>query len=258
MGAPKKQAARAAFDLNMEDAEILVNLAEMLTNRRARKMRREMRQRIGDALRIPQKARDHLECLESDIAFVAFKPGNAEWRERLDEPNLRPLLRQAIVAGCAAVETYCADRVIERLPAVLKRDPPPSRLLEMSMTVQDYLRIEQDYVRKTWGLRQLIELEVREKASTAPSQIGALFALVGESKVLARVDAQRKVGKNSTHTTLERVTKRRNRIAHQGDRVNRSRAMITVEEVRTDLAALRSIVHTLDDITCQTATPAKK
>lgn len=41
MGAPPKLTAREAFDLNLEDAEILVDLAKTLVNNRQRRMRRE-------------------------------------------------------------------------------------------------------------------------------------------------------------------------------------------------------------------------
>ncbi|GAA1463376.1 HEPN domain-containing protein [Nocardiopsis exhalans] len=249
MGGTKKPTAREAFDLNMDDAKILVELAEMLTNQRRRRMRTEKRKRVGEALRYSQKEWDELECLESDSAFIVFKPGYAHWRERLDERNLRPLLRQAIVAACAAVETFCADRVMERLSGALKLKPPPPRLLELSMTVADYLRIDEQYERTQWGLRQLIELEVREKASTAPSQVGALFALVGEKGLLAKVDGKRGLAKTSTHQSLEEITERRNRIAHQGDRVGHGRATISVQEVRQDLGCLVSIVNALDQLT---------
>lgn len=249
MARTKKPTAREAFDLNIEDARILVDLAEMLTNQRRRKMRTEKRKRVGEALRYSRKEWDKLECLESESAFVVFKPGHAQWRERLDEKQLRPLLRQAIVAACAAVETFCADRVMERLSGALKLDPLPSGLLELSMTVADYRRIEQQYERKQWGLRQLIELEVREKASTAPSQVGALFSLVAEKKLLTRVDGKRRVGKGSSHQSLEEITRRRNRIAHEGDRVGQGRATISVQEVRQGLDCLVSIVDALDDLT---------
>ena len=60
--------------------------------------------------------------------FIAFKPGSAQLRGSLIHENLRPLLRQALVAGCAAVETYVADRTMELLGPCFaqKRSPPVS------------------------------------------------------------------------------------------------------------------------------------
>lgn len=209
-------------------------------------MRREKRERLGDALSLPQKHWDELECLENDRVFVTFKPGHASLREKLQEPNLRPLLRQALVAACAAIETFCADRVMERYSAAISSIPPPGGLLELSMTVGDYLAIEEKYEKRGWGLRQVVELEVRMRASPAPAQIGQLFSLVGERKLMTRVDKRRKVAVNESTTELERIVDRRNLIAHTGDRLGRGRATITVAEVEADLAVIVSIIDALD------------
>jgi hypothetical protein len=59
------------------------------------------------------------------------------------------------------------------------------------MTVHEYLDIERRYKRRACGLRQIIEAEVRKKASPAPSQIGVLFALVDQRSLWRRVDQRR-------------------------------------------------------------------
>jgi hypothetical protein len=237
--------ARDAFNLNIEDAETLVELAKLLKNRRKRSMRRELRERVGQALRLPRRQWDDLECLESDAVFAIFKPGHAQWRERLTEPALRPMLRQALVAGCAAVETFCADRVMERYAGAMKLRERPQRLRELTLTIEMHLAI-QAHGKPGQGLRNAVQEQVRELASPAPAQIGKLFALVGESKLLTRVDARRKVAKGTTTAELQRIVDRRNRIAHEGDRLGRGRAAITVEEVETDLRILISVIDALD------------
>ncbi|WP_433229317.1 HEPN domain-containing protein [Actinomadura formosensis] len=244
-GAPPKLSARDAFNLNIEDAETLVALAKLLQNRRTRKMRRELRQRAGEALRLPQKQWNDLECLESDAVFAIFKPGHASWRERLTEPALRPLLRQALVAACAAVETFCADRVMERYSATMKLEERPRRLLDLPLTVETHLDI-QSHGKPGQGLRNAVETQVRQLASPAPAQIGELFALVGEKRLLTRVDGRRGVAKETTTADLQRIVERRNRIAHTGDRAGRGRAAITVAEVEADLSILVSIIDALD------------
>jgi hypothetical protein len=249
MGAPPKMSARDAFNLNIQDAQMLVELASLLSNQRVRRMRRELRERLGDALSIPQRRWDDLECLENERVFVTFKPGHAGWRDRLTDVDLRPLLRQALVAGCAAVETFCADRVMERYSAAVKQAPPPSRLLELSLTVDQYLTIQGKYQKMGWGLRQVVEMEVRQRASPAPAQIGQLFALVGEKGLLARVDKRRKVSKGVTEAQLNRIVDRRNLIAHTGDRSGRGRAVITTVEVEADIGLLISIIDGLDEET---------
>ena len=169
----RKPKSREAFDLNMNDAETLVSIAKLLENERINRMRAELRTRIGTALRIPRAKHSALECLENQQVFIAFKPGSAHLRGSLTHENLRPLLRQALVAGCAAVETYVADRTMELLGPVLRAKEKPPRLLELTMTVQQYLKV-QSYQRQNWGLRDLIEDQVLLRASTSPSSIGML------------------------------------------------------------------------------------
>ena len=246
----RKPKSREAFDLNMNDAETLVSIAKLLENERINRMRAELRTRIGTALRIPRAKHSALECLENKQVFIAFKPGSAHLRGSLTHENLRPLLRQALVAGCAAVETYVADRTMELLGPVLRAKEKPPRLLELTMTVQQYLKV-QSYQRQNWGLRDLIEDQVLLKASTSPSSIGMLMSMVGVPKVWAAVDAKRGVVKGSSEKALETITLRRNRIAHSGDRQGRGRAPITVAEVERDLACLVEIVSALDQVTGQ-------
>ena len=220
------------------------------SNQRVRRMRQELRDRLGEALNVPRKRRMELECLQNEQVFVTFLPGHAEWRGRLGKAGgLGPLLRQAIVAACAAVETFCADRIMERYSSAMKEKPPPSRLLELSLTVDQHLAIQRQYQKPAWGLRALVELEVRQRASPAPAQIGQLFALVGEKNLLARVDEQRGVSRGKTMTELDKIKDRRNAIAHTGDRKGRGRAVITIAEVEADLQLLKSIIDALDELT---------
>ncbi|MGC0319363.1 hypothetical protein [Kitasatospora acidiphila] len=160
------------------------------------------------------------------------------------------LLRAAggFVCPRLEVETFCADRVMERYSAAMKQKPPPDRLLELSLTVDDHLTIQKK-AKPGLGLRQLVELEVRQRASPAPAQIGQLFSLVGESRLFPRMDVRRKVKKGTSPDELDRIVTRRNRIAYTGDRAGRGRAMIAVSEVEADLVLVSEIVTALDEET---------
>jgi len=242
--------ARQAFDDNMADAHALVALARALSNQRVRRMRKELRERLGVALGMRKKDWDALDCIESDDLFAIFKPAGRLNREAISEPNLRPLLRQSLVAACAAVETFVGDRVMERLRGALDADPRPPRLLALPMTVGDWLWIEEAYERRQWGLREVVDGEVRRLASPAPSQIGITFAIVGERDLWKRVDKRRNVDRGASEKALDAIYERRNRIAHQGDRSGRGRATITVDEVEADL---NCIVQAIDALDAETA-----
>ena len=107
----RKLSPYEAFVDNIEDAEALLSYAHAFQNRRARSMRSELRLRIGEALKVAATRQNELDCLESDDLFVVFKPDSRLGRDEFKD--LRPLLRQALVAASAALETYVADKAME-------------------------------------------------------------------------------------------------------------------------------------------------
>ena len=175
----RKLSPYEAFENNIADAESLVSFAVAFRNERSRRMREELRDRVGEAIKVPAKQRGDLDCIESDDLFMVFKPNGA--LSRADFQDLRPLLRQAIVAGCAALETYVADKAMGFVGPALRADPPPDRLMGLPLTVGDWLDINESYKRQSWGIRQIIEERLRELSSTAPSQIGIVLSTIGLS-----------------------------------------------------------------------------
>lgn len=242
-----KKTAREAFEDNMADAHHLVRVAKALTNVRQKRMRAELRRRVGAALALPQKDHDLLDCLQSDQLFVTFLPGSE--LKRQDFGDARPFLRQALMAAAAAAETYIYDRAMERVGGLIASLEPPKRLLDIPTDVRKVLKVL-DYTKAGWGIRVLmLEPYIKEHASTAPSQVGEMLSLMGVSEGLKKVDARRKVANGETFEFLTRFTVRRNKIAHQGDRDGRKRALLTVEEVDRDLALIVSVIRAVEFVT---------
>lgn len=241
-----------AFELNMEDAHHLVRLVDGFTNQRRRRARREWREKVGAALDIPKRDWEQLDCVESPDVAVVLKPGSTLTRHHFQDH--KPLLRQALVAACAATETYLADKVM-----VVVRDQTTSmtaasaRLQNLPLSVGDWLYIEQNYTYKRSGLHnRIIEPHIREMASTSPTQVGALLSLIGVQKWCDKLDHLRQVPKGETEATLARVTVRRNKIVHTGDRQGRGRAPLGIGEVKADLEAISSIVHAVERMVNET------
>lgn len=236
-----------AFAANMHDAHHLVLLADGLTNSRAKRMRKELRKRVGDAWRVPTRQQDELDCLESSDVYVTFKPGSR--LNRASFSDHRPLLRQALVAACAATETYLADKVMTRVSALTtSREASTSKLSKLKLDVDDWLYIEQNYQRRRVGLHRVIEARVREAASTSPTKFGELLSLIGVEQWSRKLDTERRVDKGATEEFLQRVTDRRNKIVHTGDRQGRSRAPLSIDEVAADLIGLESVVNALERV----------
>lgn len=246
MSGKPKQKPLQAFQYNMADAHHLVKLAEGFSNSRARTMRKELRDRVGEALKVRVRERYKLDCLESPDVFLTFLPGSRLQRE--DFTDHRPLLRQALVAACAATETYLGDKVMDNVgPLLASSDAMTRRLRKIPLTLQDWRYIEDQYERRRSGIRhRIIEPYVREQASTAPNQVGVMLSMLGVDDWSKKLDRQRATNKGSTEELLARITDRRNKIAHQGDRSGRGRAPLQVDDVKSDLAALESIVTAIE------------
>ena len=124
--------------------------------------------------------------LESDDLFVVFMPSGDLSRDRFTD--LQPLLRQSLVAACAALETYVADKAMEFVGPALKSDELPARMKSIGLTVGHWAEIEEKYKRRGWGIRPVIDEYIRETSSTAPNNIGVVLSVVGVKRWSTKVD----------------------------------------------------------------------
>ena len=241
-----KRSPYQAFADNIEDAKTLMIYARAFENKRSRSMRQELRSRVGDALKVPINQQEYLDCLESDDLFVVFKPGRDIKRDQF--ADLRPLLRQSLVAACAALETYVADKAMEFVGAALRANEIPNRMKDISLTVGHWAEIEEKYKRRGWGIRAVIDEYIRKTSSTAPSNIGIVLSTIGVNKWAAMVDNTRNVVPGTTVKELEAITERRNLIAHSADKKGRGRASIELEEVERQLATVEDVVKAIEEV----------
>ena len=242
-GRPKQQSPIEAFHSNLADAELLLKLAAGFTNVRQKRLRAEMREKLGQALRVGKGRWATLDGIQSRSVFVVLlDPEHLSRRELTDQG---PLLRAVVVAACAAFETYVADVAKRELSRLLKAKTPdnlPRRLREVPITVGDWVAIEEQYERRVWGLRARLEYWLEREASTSPLKVGQVLSAVGFDNWAAVVDRHRGVERGLTVRELTEVSERRNRIAHSLDR----KGALTVAQVTLMLFSIRSIADALD------------
>ena len=234
------------FESNIADAERLIALTRALKNTRTYRMRRELREAVGPVLKLPKKQWDDLDCVESGEVFVVMKGNGTVRREHFTEPELRPLLRQAIVAIAAAVESYVAEKASSFISDAWTVQP--ERLRAMALSLGDVLDIEARYQRRFWGYRDLVEQFIEREASAHPAKIGIVLSTVGKKGFWAQIDARRKVGKGRSEAELEALAARRNKIAHTGDRVGSKRAALSVDEVEAHFENAKTIVEAMEKV----------
>lgn len=111
------------------------------------------------------------------------------------------------------------------------------------------MEIHEGYTHKKRGLRKnVIEHFVYERASTAPQPLGELLSLIGIRDWARTLDKARNCDRGTTVANLHRISKRRNKIAHQGDRDGRGRANITLHYVKSELDILQGVARVMDDL----------
>ncbi len=234
------------FEANVADAERLIALTRALKNTRKYRMRRELREAVGPILKLPQKHWGNLDCVESGEVFVVMKGNGTVRREHFTEPELRPLLRQAIVAVAAAVESYVAEKARSFISEAWTTQP--QRLREMAVSLGDVLDVEANYERRFWGYRELVAQHLEREASSHPAKIGIVLSTVGKKGFWAQIDSRRKVPKGTSEAELEALAARRNKIAHTGDRVGSKRAALSIDEVQGHFSNAKAIVEAMEKV----------
>ena len=244
MGRPRKLTPIEVFETNIADAERLLSLARALDNKRLRRMRRELREGFGSAMKLSRRDQERLDCVESDDLFVIIKPEGALTRGDLAEQELRPLLRQAVVSIAAATESYVAEKASSYIGDAL--DGAPDKLRDVRVTLGEVFDIEQTLKRRRFGWRRIVQERIERDAGSAPNKIDAVFGLVGKLVPWGKIDDRRHVRRGESRKQMEALAKRRNRIAHTGDRVGAKRAAITLGEAEGHLENAKAIVEALE------------
>nr|WP_248310333.1 HEPN domain-containing protein [Bosea sp. 117] len=140
------------------------------------------------------------------------------------------LPRSAVVAAISSLDAYVHAAILERLPHVLRASPVPSALCA---AMADILPIK-----NSDGFREALpviispsgEIELTKRLNEkvlafssyqAPEKVQGAYAIIGHSNVFDAVAATWP-GPNSSADDLKRLlanyVKRRNQIAHEGDR----------------------------------------
>lgn len=241
----KKKSPIDAYKENVEDALWLVRHAEVLTHTNKNTMQSILRTSVGNTFHIPKKNQTNMDYIQNDEIILIFRDKTQYGRK--DIANLQPLLRPAVVAVCAAFETYLADRVMTFVGPLLRSKNPSSRLKSIPLTAYDWMIIEQAKNRG-YAMRNIVERYIRENSSTAPKKVGELLSLIGVKNWTKALDSRRRLPPRTTESQLDALTDRRNRIAHAADRKGRSRNKLTINQARDYIAQVDSIVDALEGI----------
>lgn len=237
----------AAFEDNIQDAIILVNRAKFLSTIGMRKLQSARTELVCDFLKIPNRDRGDVLCLENDHLFFVIKKDVGFGLEEMK--NADPLYRQAIVAGCAAIESYVADIMIQHLDFALGLKEPSSKLTGMPITLREWHEIDAKYVQGIRGVKKIIRENIKKSAGPSSASVGYIMSMMQLTGWSKKVDQVRVVPEGTTVKQLDMISNRRNVIAHSGDRGPRNtKAPIDAKTVDEYLQIIKSIVEALDKV----------
>ena len=233
------------FEANIGDAERLIAFARALENGR-RWARIERKRAIGQSARHTE-SRSRLSGLCRVARCVRGHQAQERGTDRpLHGEELRPLLRQAVVAISAAIESYVAEKASTYASAALASRP--ERLKDVMVSLDAVIEIESRYQRRRVGHRAILEAFIEREASPSPTKVGIVFSTVGQKDILRLVDAHRHVSRGTSEKELATLYRRRNKIAHTGDRTPSGRAALRLAEVDTFFAQAKSIVEAMEAV----------
>jgi hypothetical protein len=146
----------------------------------------------------------------------------------------------------AAVESYIAEKAATYIGDAL--DGHSGRVRTVNVTLGDVFDIEQTLTRRRFGWRRILQEKIERDASAAPRKIDSVFDLVGKSVPWSKVDKNRKVANGKSREQMEELAKRRNRIAHTGDRVGSGRAAISISDAQDHLENAKEIIEAMETL----------
>ena len=73
-----------------------------------------------------------------------------------------------------------------------------------------------------------------------------MLSTIGLRGWTKKVDSARQCSSGTTEADLDKLTKRRNKIAHTGDRSGRGRAALTTADVENHLRVIQEVVSALE------------
>lgn len=231
----------AAFHHNIQSAEELVRLTELLSGKNERRIRKERAQGLRKTLH--WSAKEKIDRSENKSLYIIIREAANIERSYFDAHKLQFLLRQSVVAACSAMDCYFLEKVEEKIWSVVsrKKKNAPSDLLKLRISVSDYLGAE-SYKRKGWALKAAMVESIRYLSFQSPSAIKDRLQLIGIRDFWREIDLELGVAQGETEKSLKALVSRRNQIVHEGDRPGNKHRTITVGWVKPRVQLVRKIV----------------
>jgi hypothetical protein len=202
---------------NFSVAEQLLRLYELFRDLRQDAAPNDLRLAVCKELRLPETA--HLQHASNDQVIVVAKAQPPIPAALLTPDGGNFLLRQAVVVGCTALESFFWDALRENVLTIVRarRRGADEALRKLTLTLDDYLSLEgyedpevrlQQIILKNFERGTLYDISSIERIASILT-VKDYWRLVAKRCGLSDGDIKRQLGE---------LIARRNLIAHRADR----------------------------------------
>lgn len=252
-----------AFQHAITRALYLVNLYELLCNKRRRDIRRDWAEAFAELMH--WKKSDKLVRVDGSNCLIVFRNHPTFTMEHFAHDSLCELLRSALALGVSAMDRYFHDVICHHLLDVLKRpkNQIPKELARFPICISDAEDSLAHALKSRWRgtatrprtiLKSRFADALHKRTFQSSVEVAQALNMLGIRKAWVRLAGRMTRDASSVRAELDRIVYRRNQIVHEGDvaRSPRPRDVklheITPKQTRMDLEWLWKLVEVADGL----------
>lgn len=210
----------SAYDLaihNFSVAEHLLQLHELFRGLQEEKLDESLRLAVCACFDIPEKT--VLRHAKNDQVVLVAKATAPIPPSLLVEDGINFLLRQAVVVGCTALESFFWDALRENVLTIVRarKRRADESLRKLTLSLDDYLSLE-GYEDPDVRLQQVILKNFERGTLYDASSIENIAKILTVKDFWAKVAAKTGNPDNEIKRHIGEIIQRRNQIAHRADR----------------------------------------
>lgn len=253
------------FNNGRERAEYLINLYELLRNRRLRATRQDWARRFKGFMRWPTPERIHR--VDGEHAILILRHQAALTPQHFATDTLNELLRASLVGIIAALDRYCHELVVSRVLGELRKSPRNANRELRGLQIPVFaVKAAVLHARQRRGrggrirprpmnlVRDAIQAVLYQETFQGPDDITRGLRIAGVENLWRQCGQRMNCRGDDIIRRLNRVVERRNRIVHEGDIELRKKGGgvklrdLTPNEVRQDVQWVTALVHAIEAV----------
>lgn len=255
---------KAAFDATMQRVDRLLNLYDLLYNQRQRGTRQDWALKFNKLMHWP--ITEKIQRIDGNNALLVLRKNALVGINEFRHDELSELLRAAIVVSVSALDRYCHEVLLSRIIDQMDRSEVnwPAELKKLSLPLIFVKRsVKNAKLRKGIGGKvrtrpmNIVKQGLQEKfhkdlTLQRPDDIATAWSMIGIKSLWSRCGKSMNVRAEEIKENLNRIIKRRNEIAHEGDIARvRNSGKIVVNPIENDAVCLdikwlKKLVNAMD------------